>query len=107
MLIATLVIFLMGLNSGGNIVPWIHPLALTALPFSAVLFCAFVTVEEKVAREPVVPVGLILDRTVAGGCLTNWFFIMIAYALGFYTVIFFEFGVFLPQVQGLCSSPLA
>lgn len=107
LLIATLVIFLMGLNSGGNIVPWIHPLALTALPFSAVLFCAFVTVEEKVAREPVVPVGLILDRTVAGGCLTNWFFIMIAYALGFYTVIFFEFGVFLPQVQGLCSSPLA
>ena len=90
LLIATLVLFLMGLNSGGNIVPWIHPLVLTSLPFSAVLFCAFVTVEEKVAREPVVPVGLIFDRTVAGGCLTNWFFIMIAYALDFYTVIFFR-----------------
>ena len=49
LLIATLVLFLMGLNSGGNIVPWIHPLVLTALPFSAILFCAFVTVEEKVA----------------------------------------------------------
>ncbi|KAL2056740.1 hypothetical protein ABVK25_003134 [Lepraria finkii] len=97
LLIATLVLFLMGLNSGGNIVPWIHPLALTALPFSAVLFCAFVTVEEKVAREPVVSVGLILDRTVAGGRLTNWFFIMIAYGLGFYMVIFF-------RVRGLSAT---
>ncbi|CAD6587835.1 MAG: hypothetical protein ASARMPREDX12_003021 [Alectoria sarmentosa] len=90
LLVATLVLLLLGLNSGGNIVPWSHPLVLTSLPLSAVLLLAFVFVEEKVAREPVMPVRLILNRTVACACLTNWFFLMIAYALDFYVVIFFR-----------------
>lgn len=90
LLVATLVLLLLGLNSGGNIVPWDHPLVLTSLPLSAVLLIAFVIVEEKVAREPVMPVRLLLNRTVASACLTNWFFLMIAYALDFYVVLFFR-----------------
>jgi hypothetical protein len=97
LLTVTLVVFLMGLNSGVNIVPWTHPLVLTALPLSAIFFCALVIVEEKFAREPVVPVRLILNRTVAGACFTSWFFMMIAYALDFYTVIFF-------RVRGLSAT---
>lgn len=34
-LIMTLVTFLLGLNTGGNQVPWTHPLVLTTLPLSA------------------------------------------------------------------------
>ena len=90
LLVTTLVIFLTGLNSGGNLVPWTHPLVLSALPISAILLGAFIAVEEKVAREPVVPIRLILNRTVACACLTNWFSLMIAYALYFYIVIFFR-----------------
>ena len=97
LLIVTLVVFLTGLNSGGNIVPWTHPLVLTALPLSAMFFCAFVTVEEKFACERVVPVRLVFNRTVAGACFTSWFFTMIAYALEFYTVIFF-------RVRGLSAT---
>lgn len=90
LLVATLVLLLLGLNSGGNVVSWSHPLVLTSLPLSAVLLIAFVVIEEKFAREPVMPVRLILNRTVACACLTNWFFLMIAYALDFYIVIFFR-----------------
>ncbi len=97
LLVATLVVLLLGLNSGGNLVPWSNPLVLTALPLSAVLFCSFVLVEEKHAREPVIPVRMILDRTVAGACLVSWFSIMIAYALDFYVVIYF-------RVRGLSAT---
>lgn len=97
LLVSTLVLLLLGLNSGGNIVPWTHPLVLVSLPLSACLFGAFVIVEEKMAHEPVIPVRLVLDRTVACACLTNFFFIMIAYALDFYIVIFF-------RVRGLSST---
>ena len=97
LLVTTLVLFLTGLNSGGNLVAWTHPLVLIALPVSALLLCAFIAVEEKVAREPVVPIRLILNRTVACACLTNWFSIMIAYALYFYIVIFF-------RVRGLSAT---
>lgn len=90
LLVATLVLLLLGVNSGGNIVPWTHPLVLTSLPISALLLCAFVVFEEKAASEPILPAHLLLNRTVACACLTNWFFIMIAYALDFYTVIYFR-----------------
>ena len=97
LLVATLVLLLLGLNSGGNIVSWTHPLVLISLPLSAVLLVAFIVVEEKIAREPVMPIYLILNRTVACACLTNWFFLMIAYALDFYIVIFF-------RVRGLSAT---
>ncbi|KAL8700748.1 MAG: hypothetical protein Q9201_005276 [Fulgogasparrea decipioides] len=97
LLVATLVLLLLGVNSGGNTVSWTHPLVLTALPTSALLLCAFVVFEEKVASEPILPVDLLLNRTVACACLTNWFFIMVAYALDFYTVIYF-------RVRGLSAT---
>lgn len=90
LLLATLVFLLLGLNSGGNIVPWSSPLVLISLPLSAILLFIFVVVEEKVASEPVIPVRLILNRTVASACLTNWFFIMITCGLQIYVVIFFR-----------------
>ncbi|KAL8773494.1 MAG: hypothetical protein Q9209_001598 [Squamulea sp. 1 TL-2023] len=90
LLVATLVLFLVGVTSGGDIVPWTHPLVLSSLPVSVVLLCAFVVFEEKIATEPVLPARILLNRTVACACLINWFFIMIAYALDFYTVIFFR-----------------
>ena len=97
LLVTAMVLFLTGLNSGGNLVPWAHPLVLIALPVSALVLVAFAVVEEKVAREPVVPIRLILNRTVACACLTNWFSIMIAYALYFYIIIFF-------RVRGLTAT---
>ena len=107
LLVTTLVLFLTGLNSGGNLVPWSHPLVLTTLPVSAILLGAFVAVEEKVAREPVVPIRLMLNRTVACACLTNWFSIMIAYALYFYVVIFFRVRGFSATTAGASLIPFS
>ena len=96
-LTVTLVLLLLGVNSGGNIVPWTHPLVLISLPLSAVFLLIFIYVESRHASEPVIPVRLLLDRTVLSACLTNWFSSMSTYALLFYGPIYF-------QVKGLSAT---
>ncbi|MCJ1420958.1 hypothetical protein MMC32_007318 [Xylographa parallela] len=89
-LIATLVLLLLGLNSGGNVVPWTHPLVLTTLPLSLVSLLFFIYVESNYADEPVIPVRLLLNRTVLSACLTNWFITMATFGILFYGPIYFQ-----------------
>lgn len=89
----TLVTLLLGLNTGGNQVPWTHPLVLTSLPLSAVFLGLFIYVEANIASEPVIPVHLLLNRTVLSACLTNWFVTMTVFGLLYYMPLYF-------QVQG-------
>lgn len=90
LLSASLVLLLLGLNSGGNLVPWTHPLVLASLPLSAVAFIAFIVVEDKYAAEPIIPVRLLLHRTVAAACLTNWFMTMAVFGMFYYVPIYFQ-----------------
>jgi MFS family permease len=89
-LVITLVLLLLGLNSGGNVVPWTHPLVLVSLALSLLSLAAFIYVEACVASEPVIPVKLLLDRTVLAACLTNWFATIVLYIGLFYVPIFFQ-----------------
>jgi MFS family permease len=95
-LIASLVLMLVGLNFGGDLVPWTHPLVLTTLPLSVVVFVAFIYVETQ-AEEPIIPVKLLLQRTVWSACLTNWFITMARFGLLFYGPIYL-------QVQGYSAT---
>ena len=97
LLSTTLVLLLLGLNSGGNVVPWNHPLVYTTLPLSFVSLLLFIYIENEHASEPVLPVKLLLNRTVLAACLTNWFLSMSIYALYFYGPIYF-------QVKGLSAT---
>lgn len=95
-LTSAIVILLVGLNAGGNTVPWFHPLVLVTLPLSSALFLVFVYVETSYDVEPIIPVKLLLNRTVVAACLTNWFFTMSQISLTFYAPIYF-------QVQGMSA----
>jgi hypothetical protein len=132
-LVAALVLLLLGLNSGGNIVPWCvrcslgldeqsltarrnHPLVYVSLPLSFVFLLIFVYVEDRVASEPIIPVRLILHQSVAAGCLTMFFETMSVFALIYYGPIFFQVvrGVsstragtlFIPQAAGTAMGSL-
>ncbi|KAL8904856.1 MAG: hypothetical protein Q9171_006894 [Xanthocarpia ochracea] len=96
-LVAAVVLLLVGLNSGGNTTPWVHPVVLTTIPLSAALFLFFIQVEASYAVEPIIPVKLLLNRTVLAACLTNWFFTMAQISLTFYAPIYF-------QVQGMSAT---
>ncbi|KAI5807406.1 major facilitator superfamily domain-containing protein [Peziza echinospora] len=87
-LITSLTLLLLGLNSGGNVIPWSHPLLISSLVLAVVFLGAFVYVEENVAKEPIIPLGLLKVRTIVAACLQNWFMVMAVYSVLFYLPIF-------------------
>ena len=86
----TLVLLLLGLNSGGNIVPWTHPLVLASVSMSVVAAGAFVLVDRKYASEPIIPMHLLFHRTVLSACLMNLLITMVLFMTTYYAPIFFQ-----------------
>lgn len=84
-----IVLLLLGLNSGGNMVPWTHPLPLTTIPLSIFLLIGFVWWERR-AQQPIIPVKLLLDRTILSACLTNIFSEMVLMAALFYVPLYLQ-----------------
>ncbi|KAI8633204.1 major facilitator superfamily transporter [Xylariaceae sp. FL1651] len=88
-LVVFLVLLLLGLNAGGNLVPWTHPLPLTTLPLSFVALIFFIMWETR-APQPVIPVRLLLDRTVFTACLTNLLCCMLNFQALFYIPLYLQ-----------------
>lgn len=101
LLVLTVVLVLLGLNTGGNQLPWSHPLIIAALTLSLVSLLAFLYLESTPAwvPEPVIPVVLIgKTRTILCACLTNWFATMSSF-LSLYFI-----PLFLQSILGYSSS---
>src|SRR6185312_7549282 len=64
-------------------------------------------VEDRVAAEPIIPVRLLLRRTVLASCLTNWFSTMSVFALLFHGPIYFQVLGFSPMQAGARLIPQA
>ncbi|KAG6008038.1 hypothetical protein E4U21_005051 [Claviceps maximensis] len=84
-----LTLLLLGLNSGGNQVPWTHALPLTTIPLSIALFVIFLWWESR-ARQPIVPVRLLATRTVLAACSTNLLATMVMLTLLFYVPLYLQ-----------------
>ncbi|KAG6198313.1 hypothetical protein E4U10_007024 [Claviceps purpurea] len=84
-----LTLLLLGLNSGGNQVPWTHPLPLTTIPLSIVLFVVFLWWEGR-ARQPIIPVRLLMSRTVLAACSANLLSTMVVLTLLFYVPLYMQ-----------------
>ncbi|ROT39257.1 major facilitator superfamily transporter [Sodiomyces alkalinus F11] len=87
--IAFLVLLLLGLNTGGNSVPWSHPLPLTAIPLSVVALVAFLVWESR-ARLPIIPVRLLAHRTVFAACLASFLGTMVIMMSLFYLPVYLQ-----------------
>ncbi len=90
LLTLSLVLLLLGLNTGGNQFPWSHPLVVTVLPLSAVSLLLFIYVEDRLAPEPIIPVRLLLRRTVWVACFTNMFSSMSIFIVYFYVPFYLQ-----------------
>ncbi|MCJ1347962.1 hypothetical protein MMC31_006192 [Peltigera leucophlebia] len=100
-LIATLIFLFLGLNTGGNVLPWTHPLVLASFPLSVFFFCLFIYVENSHAKEPIIPLHLLLNRTVLSACLVCWIDSMLYYSLIFYGPVYLQIKHFSPTKAGL------
>ncbi|KAK1538438.1 major facilitator superfamily transporter [Colletotrichum paranaense] len=94
--ISFLVLLLLGLNAGGNLVPWVHPLPLTTIPLSVVAFIGFIVWESRV-KQPIIPVRLLANRTILAACLTNLLCTMVMMMAIFYVPLYL-------QVNGLSAT---
>ncbi|KAK9370762.1 major facilitator superfamily domain-containing protein [Lipomyces kononenkoae] len=94
-LVSGLCLFLFGVSAGGNYFPWRHPVVIGSLLCSSILLVGFVYTELYIAVEPIIPLGLVKNRTVAGSALTGWFL-----SMGFFTNIFYV-AIYLLSVKGV------
>ncbi|KAF6225097.1 hypothetical protein HO133_010293 [Letharia lupina] len=106
-LTCALVLFLLGLNTGGNVLAWTHPLVLTALPLSIVFLSIFVYVEENRALEPIIPIRILLNRTVASACLSYWFVFMAYFGLTYFMPVYLQLLGKSPTEAGLRFIPFS
>ncbi len=90
LLVAFLVTLLLGLSAGGNLVPWTHPLVLAALPVALAAFAAFVWWEAARAHHPIIPVRLVVRRTVLAACLANLVCTAAALTAVFYVPLYLQ-----------------
>ncbi|ESZ96227.1 hypothetical protein SBOR_3385 [Sclerotinia borealis F-4128] len=89
-LFTTLVTLLLGMSAGGNTVSWTDPIVLISLLLSLISFIIFIITELRYAKEPIIPLPLLCDPSVAGGCLTNAFSSASRFAMIFYLPLFLE-----------------
>ncbi|ODV88431.1 hypothetical protein CANCADRAFT_58728 [Tortispora caseinolytica NRRL Y-17796] len=88
-LITSLLLFLYSLSSGGTVYAWSSPIIIACFSASLVVLAVFVYVELCIAKEPVLPLHLMTNRSVLGAALMNWFTTMAVYVVLFYTPIYF------------------
>lgn len=109
-LVTSLVLLLLGLNTGGNQLRWTHPLIVSSLALAGVTFATFVAVEAnpRWTPEPVLPVVLIArTRTVLAACLANWFGTMAAFLAIYYVPLYLQIRGLSATAAGLRVVPLA
>lgn len=93
LLVLAVTLLLLGLNTGGNQLPWTHGLVIAALVVSVLTLLLFIYVEsnEKWVPEPIIPVALIgRTRTILCACLTNWFATMSAFLALYFVPLYLQ-----------------
>lgn len=63
---------------------------LATLPLGGAALAAYIYVEARVAREPIIPLALLTARTTLAACLTNWFITMAVFGMLFYVPVYLQ-----------------
>ncbi|KAK9465335.1 major facilitator superfamily domain-containing protein [Lipomyces arxii] len=87
-LVTGLCLFLFAVSVGGSYYPWSSAIVVLPLTLSMIVTAAFVYIEIYVAKEPVIPLFLLKNRTVRGSAFTSWFTTMVYFSNIFYTAIY-------------------
>ncbi|KAK4189294.1 major facilitator superfamily domain-containing protein [Podospora australis] len=84
---------ILGLNLGGNIYPWSHPIVLASLTFFAIFFPLFIYVESR-AIKPIMPIHLVFQSPHMNLIIGNHLAAIVINAIIFNVPLFFQ-GVLL------------
>ncbi|KAJ4148305.1 hypothetical protein LMH87_002782 [Akanthomyces muscarius] len=80
---------ILGLNLGGNILPWTHPFVVAALMLFTMAFPAFLLIESRAAK-PIMPLKFVTVRPHANLILSNFLGAVISNAILFNAPLYFQ-----------------
>ncbi|KAH6677952.1 multidrug resistance protein fnx1 [Plectosphaerella plurivora] len=89
LLTTTLTFMVLGLNLGGNVLPWSHPLVVTSLCICTVGFPTFIY-SQSLAARPIMPLRLLRHSPHANIILSNFCGSLIMNAILFNMPLFFQ-----------------
>ncbi|PQE05680.1 MFS multidrug transporter protein [Rutstroemia sp. NJR-2017a BVV2] len=106
-LVGFLAFMLVGLNVGGNILPWVYPLVLVTLPLSALSLALFILVESnpKLTPEPIIPLHLVREKTVLSVGITYFFTHVSAFTIAYFLPVYFQLLGYSTTQAGLRFTP--
>lgn len=82
-LVSAVALLLVGLSMGGNEREWSDPVVLYSIAGGFGLLVVFVLVEKYLAREPLMPMGVLFNRTPGFVALACWFISMSQFGIIF------------------------
>ncbi|KAL1921123.1 uncharacterized protein VTP21DRAFT_10839 [Calcarisporiella thermophila] len=89
-LLISTICLLLGLNWGGQGLPWSSPTIIALLVVGIVLAAVFVLIEHKFAKDPTVPMRLLKIRNVASGYATIFLFAFTSMGLFYFLPMYFQ-----------------
>lgn len=85
-----IVLLLIPVSGGGSYFPWNSPFVISALSIAGIAIVAFILVEWKVSKLPMVPMRMFKTPAVAAILLQNFLFGYVYYAELYYLPIYFQ-----------------
>lgn len=83
-LVGSLMLILIAASLGGNEISFDSKLFVGIVALALLFLGIFIYIENSIALEPIIPINIILERTVLSSSLANWF-----YTMGFFTCLFY------------------
>ncbi|KAI8876845.1 MFS general substrate transporter [Backusella circina FSU 941] len=83
-------LFLLALNFGGQTYPWKSAAVIVPLVIAVLMVGLLVLVESKFAKEPLMPMRLFRNRSVAAVLITNWFMGITFFSIIYYLPMYFQ-----------------
>ncbi|KID96825.1 multidrug resistance protein fnx1, partial [Metarhizium majus ARSEF 297] len=80
---------ILGLNLGGNVMPWSHPFVIASLIIFAVCFPAFIWIESRVSK-PIMPLRLIRESPRSNLVFSNAIAALLSNAIFFNIPLYFQ-----------------
>jgi hypothetical protein len=83
-------LFLLALNFGGQTYPWKSAAVIVPLVIAILMVGLLILVESKFAKEPLMPMRLFRNRSVAAVLITNWFMGITFFSIIYYLPMYFQ-----------------
>jgi EmrB/QacA subfamily drug resistance transporter len=106
-LLTAVVLLQIGIDSGGNTLPWMSPVVLVSLPLALASFLGFIFWNLTYAIEPVIPLRLFANRNVAAACLACFLQLCSHFSNLFYIPIYLQVLGYSTTQTGLRFIPQA